>query len=167
MKYHSIQDTPLKFHTFYRFVSMPIGAITGLIAVISSIAAMDNLFYLLDIFFCAVQMVACGAAFIGFFNWKSYAWYAVMVNLLNNVVYNVVLFAVHVAFGSGNFSYDIGTILGTGISSALIYIYYNKRKPLFFRSTNSWSSSGSFCPNCGEAVGASGSFCPNCGQSLY
>lgn len=131
MKYYSIESTPLKWHTFYRYVSMPLGVITGIIAIFSYITTMDNLYYLIDIFFSVVQTVCCAAAFVGFFKWKSYAWYAVMVNLANSVVYAIVSLAVTAAFG-GDVAYAVGSVIGTTAVSVLIGIYYNKRKPLFF-----------------------------------
>lgn len=131
MKYYSIEHTPLKWHTFYRYVSMPLGAITGIIALVTNIAAMDNAAYLIDIFFNLVQTVCCAAAFVGCFKWKPYAWYAIMINLVAIVVYAVVVVIITAIYG-GNVAYSMGTVLGSGISCTLIGIYYNKRKPLFF-----------------------------------
>lgn len=131
MKYYTIEGTPLKWHTFYRYVSMPLGVITGLIALFTNISAMDNIFYLVDIFFNLVQVVCCGAAFVGFFKWKPFAWYAVMVNLGATVFYALVSLIVTIIFG-GDAAYAFGTLLGSTVSCVLIGIYYNKRKPLFF-----------------------------------
>lgn len=131
MKYYSIEHTPLKWHTFYRYVSMPLGVITGIIAVFSYITTMDNLYYLIDIFCSVVQTVCCAAAFVGFFKWKPYAWYAVMVNLANGVVYAIISLVVTAAFG-GDVAYSMGSVIGTTVVSVLIGIYYYKRKPLFF-----------------------------------
>ena len=131
MKYYSIESTPLKWHTFYRYVTMPLGVITGIINLIGFITTMDNLFYLIDIAFMLVQTACCAAAFVGFFRWKSYAWYAVMINLACIVVYEIIGLIVTV-FSAGDVAYSIGSVIGSTAVSILIAVYYNKRKPLFF-----------------------------------
>ena len=173
MKYYSIEHTPLKWHTFYRYVSMPLGVITGIIAILNYIAAMDNLFYLVDIFFCLVQTVCCAVAFVGFFKWKSSAWYAVVINLANTVIYAIVSLIVAVVF-AGDVAYSFGSLLGTTLTSVLIFIYYNKRKPLFFNMAAPaepekdviYGLPNRVCGNCGAALTDSGSFCSNCGAPL-
>lgn len=172
MKYYTIEGTPLKFHTFYRYVSMPLGAISAIISVFSYIATMDNPYYLIDIFFSLVQAVACGVAFFGFFNWKPSAWYAVMVNLANSVIYTIVVLGINIMFGTSDIAYSFGTVIGSSITSALIMIYYNKRKPLFFGTPAPaekpvyYSEPARVCPNCGNPVTDAGNFCTNCGSSL-
>lgn len=172
MKYYCIEETPLKFHTFYRYVSMPIGALTAIISVFSYIVNMDNAYYLIDIFFSLVQAAACATAFFGFMNWKSYAWYAVMVNLANSVIYAIVVLGINIMFATGDIAYSFGTVIGSAITSALIMIYYNKRKPLFFGTPAPTAHSVNFsepvrvCPECGNPVTSVGNFCTNCGHAL-
>lgn len=168
MKYHSVETTPLKFHTFYRFVSMPFGCIAGTIAAFNNIAEMTNVFYLIDIFFCALQAVCCATAFVGCFKWKSYAWYAIIINLVGGVVYQILVLIIHLIFTPEFLSYDVGTLFGTGIVSVLVFIYYNNRKALFFSSATPTAEApfGSCCPNCGAPITDAGRFCTDCGTAL-
>lgn len=172
MKYYSIENTPLKWHTFYRYFAMPVGMISGIGAVFTHIAAMDNAFYLIDIAFCLIQTVCCSMAFVGFFRWKSYAWYAVMINLISGIVYVIAACLVNIAVDTDQIAYSLGSVAGASVASILIMIYYNKRKSLFFGTPASAERDipaglpSRVCPACGASAATEDNFCSKCGTAL-
>lgn len=133
-QYYSRQETPLKFHKFFWYVSLPIGFLAAIGRMFSEISDIlfFNWLYAVDIAYYIIALSLMLICFIGFFEWKSYAWYSVIIYLCVAVAYNlfaVIMYAVYMPQESGT---AIGQLLGVSIYAILVGIYYKKRRPLFF-----------------------------------
>jgi hypothetical protein len=140
MKYQSIENTPLAFHAFFRFVLLPINIAYGAYSLIRSILDLHSNYaiyeqygagligaYYTDIVYGIVFIILAAIVFIGFFRWKPYAWSSLMVILIIAPIYNY-----YAAYLSGG-AYFIRAVILT-IFSILVAVYYVHRKPLFFKS---------------------------------
>lgn len=137
-QYFSRADTPLKFHYFLWYVSLPLGIICTLVAMGSGFSdivlfnwiytATYTVAYILLFLFLGLTL----AAFIGFFRWKSYAWYCIMSILVFDVAVEAFTVLLDIVIAPDEIAYAIGQLIGSLIYSTLVGIYYYKRKPLFF-----------------------------------
>lgn len=136
-KYTDLETTPLKFHTFIRFVFFPLGMLVTLANVFLLLPYMGtNFAALVAVPLYIAYFIASLACVIGFGQWKSYAWYALLWALGLRVVDQ--LLASGLDFYAGVSSLDIASeIIGCLIANGLIFLYYYKRRALFFRAETS------------------------------
>lgn len=128
-------------------------------------------------------MLVC---FIGFFGWKSYAWYGVMIYLCVGVINNVYVLIAYAVYSPN----QIGTAAAQAaiflIYSILVGIYYNKRRALFFSHMDRASASNvqealnpaevnpscevlpqaKYCRECGYELSDNSVFCSRCGTKV-
>ena len=190
-KYNDRSETPLTFHKFFWWVVLPLSFLTGCTRMNSAVqdvnagygayATIDVLYY-----FAILGLIA--ACFIGFFQWKSYAWYCVILILSVNVVYGlygVVLYAVTLPDWIVT---PIAWLIISLIYAILIGIYYIRRRPLFFPDMKDPYAApmGGFgrlvqaseartadplpkvkyCTKCGAILSGGGYYCSECGAPV-
>jgi len=124
-QYHPAGKAPIQFHMFFWYVTLPFTVLLSIIFILiytsQNTRLLDSFFpyaSIFDVIYYALVSILSIICFVGFFRWKSYAWYSVIIILSTMVLY--------------------GFISG-GIAGALILpypilvgIYYIKRRPLFF-----------------------------------
>ena len=146
MKYYSIKGTPLAFHNFFRFFSLPMGILITINQLITECDMVYDigieLVWLLyiDIFFYITHIVLCTTCFIGFFKWESYSWYCVFAFQIIGILYDCYSIIVTSIYLPDNTAMYVASLLGRVIILWLTGIYYFKRKPLFFENLRYESS---------------------------
>ena len=132
-KYYDPENTPLKFHDFVVYISVPLAIISNLIitlSTISNITAWSNAYVLaiginlLDVAFSIVM-------FIGLLKWKAYGWVTVMI-YAGIIGYNAL---------SDTLKYwsispeAVGAAIPKLIYMILLAIDYAKRRALYFKGS--------------------------------
>ena len=132
-KYTDLETTPLKFHTFIRFVFFPLGMLVTLANIFLLLPYIGtNFVALISVPLYIAYFISSLACVIGFGQWKSYAWYTLLWALGLRVVDQLLVAALN--FYSGISAQTIvSNILGSLIANGLILLYYYKRRALFFR----------------------------------
>ena len=131
--YTSRANTPLAFHNFIRFFSLPIGIITWLtrFSEFSNIEQL-NWLYVIDFIFFTTAVVLLVLAFIGFLRWQLYGYKCLFIYLVVVNVFYLVCMAIYAAF---NLTDEVNKLIGTEIVnltySVILFIYYRKRRQLF------------------------------------
>ena len=190
MKYNSQLNTPLKFHKFFWYFLLPVRLIFTLQQTIETFSGefSFNWVYAIALSLYIITLSLVLACFIGFFTWKSYAWYSVIaylsVSVLTNI-YTVILCAYVLPDELGT---AIAELMGALTFAVIVGIYYKKRKPLFFSalyqssadasgsqkdSNDNTSKEGacalaqvSYCRKCGVKLLENSDFCSRCGTPL-
>lgn len=136
-KYTDLETTPLKFHMFIRFVFFPLGMLVTLANIFLLLPYIGtNFVALISVPLYIAYFISSLACVIGFGQWKSYAWYALLWALGLRVVDQLLVAALN--FYSGISAQTIvSNILGSLIANGLILLYYYKRRALFFRAETS------------------------------
>lgn len=136
-KYTDLETTPLKFHTFIRFVFFPLGMLVTLANIFLLLPYIGtNFVALISVPLYIAYFISSLACVIGFGQWKSYAWYTLLWALGLRVVDQLLVAALN--FYSGISAQTIvSNILGSLIANGLIFLYYYKRRALFFRPETS------------------------------
>ncbi len=151
--YEKIATTPLHFHWLVRFILLPAHAI---FLIITFILATLNLTiggvsaYALLFLQYIVPFVFTVLIFIGFFNWRKYAWALMIIMSLFYTAVGIIITASYAILFSArevpawfrdlptvyNFSMLWMTIISALLTAACIFIflYYLKRKQLFLLS---------------------------------
>ena len=187
-KYDDESATPLAFHKFIWWVSLPVNFFLALVRLCNAFYNMDfnyGAFGIIEILFYMAVIGLAAACFIGFFRWKSYSWYCVILLYFINVVYSAYVTVICVISHLTQ-STIVGAQLVVGlIFFVLIGIYYIKRRPLFFQETwNVYASGGGsgslvkaskagaadsgakYCSWCGAALPEGSDFCRECGTPV-
>lgn len=139
MKYTSTADTPLAYHSFLRYFGLPVGIISASYSLYRTLSIMTGLngyngYIVLALLISAVDIALAGMAFIGFFKWKPYAWYSILVLLSLRFMYsiiNIFIFDRNVPTYSVA-GFQIFRSVISLIVLILVIVYYYKRKLLFF-----------------------------------
>ncbi len=136
-RYYSKYDAPLAFHKFFWYVSLPIGFLLVAARMIYKFSEIEtfNWLYAVDIGYCIITLTLRFVCFVGFFRWKSYAWYSVIIYLCFEVLNSIFTFIDYALYTSDQIGTAVGQLLSFLIYSVLVSIYYVKRKPLFFANT--------------------------------
>lgn len=134
-KYYDEFSTPLLFHKWFWYLVLPLSFIRGVIQLFSIITGPDfGAVSLPDIAYIVIAMALMVLCFIGFFGWKSFAWYSVIILLSLNIAYSlllVILYALFIPQQIGVQLFNFALYLVYGI---LVGLYYIKRRELFFLS---------------------------------
>lgn len=183
------ENTPLAFHRFFWYFSLPIGFLLTIRTIYTTITEMTayHWLYTVDIIYSIITLILFAACFIGFFGWKPYAWYCLITSLGLNVsycVYSVIIYQIYLPDEIGE---AVGRLLGIVIYTIIVGIYYTKRRPLFFNSSNlndmypnlkyietepkvekrmDSIPEVKFCRKCGHEIIAGYSYCGNCGTPV-
>ena len=132
-QYYSKAEAPLLFHKFMHYFILPVGmlvTLAQLFYVIVDVSYFD-LPYLIDIGYFVFYFVSVLVCFIGFFKWKPYAWYSLMVSLSLNLLYCLILIFMYAIYLPGNISTIANNLIYSLIYAGVVGTYYLKRKFLF------------------------------------
>lgn len=186
--YHHKEGIPLNFHRFFWYCSLPLGFLITLSRLFTGISEIIsfNWLYAANIGFLIIALALMLVCFIGFFGWKSYAWYGVMIYLCVGVINNVYVLIAYAVYSPN----QIGTAAAQAaiflIYSILVGIYYNKRRALFFSHMDRASASNvqealnpaevnpscevlpqaKYCRECGYELSDNSVFCSRCGTKV-
>ena len=184
-RYYIKEQTPLAFHKFVWYVSMPLGMLSALGQFYISIKGIVTLSWLsfIDALYFATVFLLLLITFIGFFKWKSYAWYGFRSFLFVGFAYNIFGICVYQAYLPNLVGPAVGQWVVFTVYAILVGIYYEKRKPLFFPSMieDYLAENGAmtyysteneiktetppekFCYSCGSKLLEDSEFCDQCG----
>jgi ribosomal protein L40E len=187
-QYFFKEETPLAFHKFFWYVSLPIGFFVTIVKMVNMLSEMlyFNWLYAIDIGFFLIALSLILTCFIGFWGWKSYAWYSIMIYLSVLVTYCIISVVVYAIYIPYQINTAIGQLLGILIYVILVGIYYKKRRPLFFSgmlrvdgvrvTTEAYTSESvpankselqtKFCRKCGSLLLDDSEYCQYCGTKL-
>ena len=183
-QYYHKEETPLAFHKFLWYFSLPVGFLVSIGAMISEISKMTsfNWVYAVEIGYFILSITLMLLCFIGFFSWKSYAWYGLMTYLYAGVAFSLFACIIYAYYTPDHIGTSIGQLLGMLIYVLPVSIYYKKRRPLFFpatadnfvnpQSTNAGKDNSQYakslpqvryCRKCGYKLLDNSDFCSKCG----
>ena len=191
-KYYDRSATPLTFHKFFWWVILPVNFIFGVVEYVRFVLNIGwifshGLFGMVYIVYLIVVFELSVACFVGFFQWRSYAWYCVVIYLPAYFLFNLYVVSLSVIFLRFESAAVVGLFIGTLIYSILAEIYYIKRRPLFFQETGNIhaaargsgkvvqaSEAGTadplpqakYCSQCGAALPERSDFCSECGTPV-
>lgn len=188
-KYYQIEGTPLKFHKFFWYVSLPLGALKILNSLFTDVPTLSYLLgaYIFFIILYVADIVLRIMCFLGFSLWKPYSWYAVMGLLGMNFFSILLVIALYIIYIPSELANELRSTSVSFIYSIFVSIYYIKRKPLFIQggavqkpSTQPYivysgqtQSPGSgatqqikYCRKCGFELLADSDFCSKCGTPI-
>lgn len=190
VRYTDRNRTPLAYHTFFRFVALPLGILGTFRNIFEEIGYLqdplirsDSLLHTLtvsELLFFLTDLALLLVCFIGFFYWSRYAWYAVMIHFPLAVVYRLYVVVISSQFAFFNLSLAESSLIAAVVVGGLIEFYYFKRKPLFFPAAQETQPlpeveelppaeqqapppQAAFCRRCGQNLPPDGAFCPRCG----
>lgn len=165
------ENTPLKYHKFCRWVSLPLSIVLNLVTVFTMLGTAElNWGHTVDLTYNALAVILALVAFIGFFRWTHASWYAVMGIQVCTIIYSFAVLVITALYSPDETASALGGLLGSGIVSVLIMVYYTKRRALFFREmvpkqpeSGFDATSALFCRKCGQQMSAGSRFCCHCG----
>ena len=191
MTTYTNRDTaPLTFHTFNRYVFLPLGILSTLGQMMMEYESLTSGgFYTIDLCYTIIVLVLGIASFYGFFGWMPYAWYSIMALRILNIVYAVFVLILWAIYLPTQVASLLGEVLGTVLASVPICIYYAKRKPLFVPAAdkaveasempphsetpepepprpNGQTAVVSYCYRCGSKLLPESRFCNQCGAPV-
>lgn len=187
--YYDRDSAPLAFHSFIRYVSLPLGFLVtlGQMLLEFSGASAYNWLYSADLLASITTLALIATCFVGFRGWKSYAWYGMMIYLGFGVLYNVFVISVYSTYAPQMVDSAVSRCMGSLIYAILVGVYYYKRKPLFFEQlppslpdtpANEVGSNPIaeppapcdspilFCRKCGAKLLPESEFCNQCGTKI-
>ena len=137
-KYTSRDTSPLLFHKFYWYAFIPFSFLVSTYNFMAEISNIRFFHWIIAIVVVAhiIGLASLFITFVGFFNWKSYSWYAVFITLINSLLYNALIFIIF-SSRSYNITSEFRLNMLTGcfwsvVRLLLIGWYYSNRKDLFF-----------------------------------
>ncbi len=142
IKYHIQNVTPLAFHNFFRFFSLPVGALLALVrlvGVFNQSNVVFNSYSLIDVAYYILAITLSIVCIIGFINWKPYAWQSVMVFLVASPLYCLIILIIYLVYLPSVAATVLGQFIGVLIYGILVGLYYLKRKPLFKKTSRNSS----------------------------
>lgn len=190
-QYDDKNTAPLAFHKFFWFLTLPLGFITTLVSVYNTYSQMraSNWLYTVEYVYSTAFLMLLLACFIGFFQWKSYAWHAVNACLALQAAYKVYAVIVYASYMPDSLGTALGQLAGGLVYAVLVGIYYRRRKGLFIAgeplpSAGVSRAMGSAvdsaepdaqsapklspsvnCPSCGFGLTDDSAFCGHCGAA--
>ena len=151
-RYYERENTPLGFHKFVHYFSLPAGFLIMLKRLLLDMLPNLNLspLYWVDIAYTTVALFLFLAAFVGFWKWKAYAWYSFMIYLILNPIYSLCLLILYVRYDSPQVVTMEIQLVTVAIYSILVCVYYRKRRPLFFEAPGGPAESAAASDSGGE-----------------
>lgn len=199
-EYRIKENSPLKFHKFIWYVCMPISfliAIRTAVLRITSIAksysnidenqfaTIVSLYIIFELVFIVIPVLV----FVGFFRWKKYSWYLLVIKSIVNILCNPISLFLNLEILDG--ASVVGRVARFA-TDIFIVIYYWKRRRLFdvnfkfkvnvsvsFRDADAVPNvnyvaetpveSGNqilYCRQCGETLISGAHYCRFCGTEV-
>ena len=174
-RYYNEAETPLRFHKILHYAVIPYICIMNVLTLFdyAMYSGSFTLGMYLELGLIIANVVLLATVFLGFYSFSNYAWYALMGYLVLRLSAELLVAVLSV----GTFLENIIYYIIEFSLMLLVFLYYFKRKPLFF--PNKYSppippqkdaaaapeSTGCFCTACGKQLKADYVFCPNCGTS--
>lgn len=186
MKYYiDRNDTPLAFHAFIKWVSLPLGILRTL-AELMMLSLRDGPEWAtnLDGIMMVADLVLLVVALVGFIRWAGFGWKAWMVHLglaIGYVLLWVGLYALHAPYAMGE---AVGNLLAQSIYCGLVGLYYMKRRYLFYPEevpalldqtlveeppaapVGEEKPPIAYCRHCGDRLLPDSAFCSGCGARV-
>jgi len=136
LQYRIRETTPLKFHNFVRYFSLPVGIVSALVSIIIII---NNLYYfdwlsVLGVVYYAVIIGLLVTTFIGFLRWKRIGYICLLSALALEVFFALASLIGYSSYPSDVVASYVGNLIGILVYAIPVYIYYRKRAPLFTKS---------------------------------
>ena len=133
-KYYLREQTPLAFHKFVWYFSLPAGVLLELYYLSNTIKTMPFFHWLfaVDICYYVISLLLRVITFIGFLSWQGYAWKNFMAMLALGGAYNVYAVIICGIYSPQDMASAFVSLLTWCIYASLAGLYYLKRKPLFF-----------------------------------
>ena len=175
--YYSRDGAPLAFHTFFRYVCIPLSVLNLIgqfVLLDRSMPEAHTWMFAVDVLFSAVIICLLIASFIGFFKWQPYAWECTMAYLYIHLAYDVYAVILSSIYASGSVAGSSGQLLVAIAWTYGVIVYYRKRKPLFFTeladavrpAPAGADLTAVRCPNCGAELPGGSRYCSECGTEL-
>lgn len=194
-KYCFMQETSLLFHKFYCYLFVPVGIFVSILSTCRIFSAVDfqsNSFYSIDLVYRLSYFTLVCVFLVGIGRWKSYAWYALMINYLLGGLYSFASVIICIIFNPYLLSSSLADFMVYIYIASMVCLYYYKRKNLFITPKpiidlqpveNSFSEIPhateeisppslnstpviSFCRKCGHKLDSKNNFCSNCGTAI-
>lgn len=188
--YTNRYSTPLAFHSFIKYFSLPLGILKSLgDLATSSQYTVPRAVADLDIVISLIDLCLLVVAFVGFIRWASYGWTAFGSHLVLMVVYALAAVCIYAQYDAAGVA--LGSLLVTLIYCGLVGLYYIKRRYLFFPDetpplstqpqTEEKDGSSSveaapapeltpppvaYCRHCGQELLPHSLFCSGCGAEI-
>lgn len=193
-RYTDKARTPLAYHTFFRYVALPLGILTTFANIFQEFGYFNDFqiqpgsvlysLFITELLFYFIDLALLLVCFVGFFHWSRYAWYSTMIHLVLAVIYRLYVLVFFAVYNPTETSSAVSDLIAALLLCVLLGIYYWKRKPLFFPvPPDSETSPGTeptlsspslpgdspraiFCRKCGQRLPPDGAFCPQCGTPI-
>lgn len=190
-KYFDYATTPLKYHNFLRFFSMPLGLLITVVQLFNLVPEYNasygvvRMAYGVDLFFVVLSAIVMGLTLYGLYTWKPCGFYGILahhgLNVLSAVVYIVLFSMFELSEQAGSM---VSNLIGNLVVSLLVCIYYLKRRPLFFENmrlefyknlqampvevkpVDRSGGDSTRCRVCGEKINTGRISCMKCGASI-
>jgi hypothetical protein len=136
IQYTSRDDTPLYFHKILWFAALPLGITVKTVVSIMEICVIPNLdaYFFVSLILLSLTTFLKIVIFIGFFGWKPYSWYAMMIHSFIGIANSIIIsFFTLQNINTENLSLGLER-LGSIFLTCFVMLYYWKRKPLFFNT---------------------------------
>lgn len=136
-KYTDKNTTPLKYHKFMRYFSLPVTAGLSAVTIIMMIIVGDKLNYAalwlkaVDIVYLAIALVISVIAIIECRKWTPLGWYMVIIYFSALTIYEIFKTVTGMIYGTMSTPVAVGRFVGGIAGIILVLIYYFKRRLLF------------------------------------
>lgn len=138
-EYYNLSDTPLKFHNFFRYLSLPLGLLISIgdVSEYFSAGYPFSFLFLADVLYFIAYFILALYMIIGFIKWSKTSWYCLNTYLALNTLYSFFILMFSIIYSSPQTPANITRFIAILLYSFAIYVYYQKRKPLFFSDITS------------------------------
>ena len=132
-RYTDQATAPLRFHNLNKFVIMPLNVVFLLIRTINLLRAGSFSTWLgcVDLAYYAASLALAAGTFVGFVRWRSYGPACFLSYVGLTVAYDVLALVLHILYQTDAVAASAGTVIGSLLFAALMFLYYGKRRPLF------------------------------------
>ena len=166
--YHCKETTPLRYHSIFRYIAVPISMITN-ISVLTHLLHTPIALPWLNMVYVSVHTVffiLLAICFTGFFRWRAYAWYSLMIYLSLYTAFAFWNYLITIIALSVPFSKALLDLLAALVFSITLSVYYAKRRPLFLPYRKVSTDTFRFCPQCSQKLAPNVRFCGKCGHPV-
>ncbi|MGB4985389.1 MAG: hypothetical protein WBO70_06415 [Erysipelotrichaceae bacterium] len=132
--YNDINSTPLKWHKFVMYFSIPLSFIVSCynLYVLINIFDKNNYSVLMgDVFYSLITIVLCLVVFFGFRKFKYYGYWGIYAYMLSNIAYGSYTLFFFIKNPIVDITQVIIQLITSIIYGVVVGYYYYKRKNLF------------------------------------
>jgi len=169
-KYFDDCEAPLKFHNFLKYIAFPLMVIGQFLTVLVTPEVLTTFSYW-------ISLIICGVIMYGLYTWHPCGFFVLLGSHAVGVLIDLIAL---VSGKEGAF----GELLWDGLFATLIWIYYLKRRPLFFpemqkkhvqeknvlfaieKRKADKANDPTFCRICGEKLNTNRETCMKCGTAI-